>query len=485
LSIYHFNSGSLIDQVTIRRSPGGGAVAYLHAREDGDSGRLEAVKRKLEREDLQWSPTLQDGKPVLEVRGFGRKDGTLLDYLKETRAIQGITRKQDTVEDHLTARQKFRQRTLQLSGVAYFAGDASFVYSGIKEMSRDKKISNPYKMLAGLSYAAGSWFVALFGRGDKSDMHLRSIARAAIKDLKSQGMEPPKESSIQAAAEAYNNGIGKRIVDFFEKYPAEMTNGLFGIAGALITLGAAKKLRHFNSQKHIKDTRTSLMTDVVTGLMTVAAGLVTIFVREEKPDPDAPPKTGFAGLMQKMKARPLGVAGGLLGAATLGHAVSSGAEYREAGKMLKNPGATEEQLKDAREDRKGIWGRQVFVGTNLLAEGLMAVSHTGNGHGAPRRAGLHDSVQNVVADLVWRTAPDKREAVLRRLTTLVSSRRHLSCDSVQFQQGVKEKLAKMEQNPWVNPVAPRPESSAISEPETSRWRDMHSARMPVVSHSLH
>jgi len=492
VSIYRFGKNSPIDEISILRSTGGGACAYVHALENADPAILDRVKRKLEAEDWQWTPVCKDGKAVLEVRGFGRKDENLLSALKDAGAIIGGYSRQNLAENVTSSSAKLRQRTLQASGFSYFVGDANFMLYGWKEWRSGQ--SSAQDFVGGIFYSLGSWFIALFGRGDKTDVHLRDIARSTMKELEGKGVAFSKESALHAAAEAQNNGLWKRFRDFCEKYPAELTNGSFGLAGAFITWASIEKLKKFNPLTKIGHDKTSIKLDIGLGLMTVFAGLVSVLIKEEKPDPNDPPKTGFGRLWSNVKERPLSIAGSALAISTLCHAGSTIKDYRNAGMHLQKHERTKSWLKikeieEAKELRGSLVNRGIFVATNLLAEFLMAISSKGHGSGVKTDSSLDTSVHAVMADLVLRTPEPKREALIAEISRFLSSKDHLACKPEEVEAGIRAQLEGNKNNAW-NKVVPvlntrKPIGASQKSERTTAWaKKMEMEQAPALQPAM-
>lgn len=483
MTVYSFGKDSPIDEITVIRTEGGGARALIHAREGTDPALLHNITRGMEKKDWQWTPMEVDGKPVLEVRGFGGKDNELLRTMDALGSFKGLYQTYTAPHELISNKEKFKKRTLQFSGFSYFVGDANFMIYGWKEaFNKLGKLVHPQDLLAGIFYAAGSWFVALFGKGDKSDVHLRDIARETLKTLNGKGIRVDQGAALQAVAETHNRGFGKRIKDFCEKYPAELTNGFFGLAGTMITWGSITKLRHYDNPPDYTDrgifinehgrpskiahNKTAIKMDIGLGLMSLFAGLVSIFVREERPDPDAPPKKGVARLWQKVKEKPLRIAGYALGISTLCHAASTVKDYRHAGQLLAqykkdSSFLVPEEVEDAKKIQSGLINRGIFVGTNLLAEFLMSISSKGHGSGIKTDPSLDNSTHAVMADLLLRTPEEKRETLLADIAKSISHKDHLGGRPEEHAAAIRKQMDGLKNSPWLQSAASAPAEKAV------------------------
>ncbi len=485
MSVYRFDSHSPVDEVTVERSDGGGARGYLHAAEICEPACMERLKRKLEKEDLQWTPLWREGKPVLEVRGFGRKDENLLSILKEVGAISGPYTRKPLVSDLVGTTEKLNKRKLQASGLSYFIGDMSFMKYGYSEAFEGGKLVAPQDLLAGIFYALGSWFIALFGKGDKSDVQLRDLARTTLKEFKVKGVALPGKSSLHAAAESYNDGWFKKTIDFCEKFPSELTNGTFGLGGSMILWGSIRRLFALHRNPALVNdgghSKGATILDIGLGAMTLMAGLISVFVKEEKIDPEEEkqhPKKGLARLWQKIKEKPLRIAGGALMISTLCHAGSTTWDLINTKKNLGS--AFPAVRKRAQELKDNLFFRGVFVGSNLVAEGLMSTASKGHGSGVKTDTSLDRSAYAVMADLVLRSPEEQRESMLSMAAKILARKEHIGGDIPSIEEKIRAEMALMEKNPWNGAVEkPVIVTEAVHEEKDSNWRDR--VNTPVLS----
>ncbi len=464
--------------MVIRRTDGGGTRAYLHAREGASTAVLNNIKKALTEHAWQWTPILEGDRPMLEVRGFGKDESKLLPLLTAA-GVTGPVQKEATSDDKLSFTDKFKKNTLKASGYAYFLGDMGFLVYGWKESLRETTKSAKYlDLLGGVFYALGSPFIAFFGRGDKSDIQFRHLSYNMVREFDKNGVNIPRDASVRAVANGHNTTTWKKINTFFHRYPAEITNSIFALAGAMIfSKGAIKYREHL--AKGVKGSKagTPLLMDMALGAMTMLAGLISVFVEEEPAKPGEPRKTGLAGAWQFIKEKPLRAAGVALGISTLSHAGSTYLAYKGAVKALENPPANPtalqiEALKDAANKKSALPGRALFVAANLTAEGLMAISSKGHGAGVISDESLDKSAYAVGADLVYRTPPERREAMFNRVTAFLAGKEHLGGDKNAIVKGVREQLAAMEENPWSGaPVKRRTaEISAVPAKESTLWQ---------------
>ncbi len=499
MSVYTFdNTKSPIDKLTVYHTAGGGMRAYLHANENSDPADLAKIKTALTRRNLQWTPILEAGSPALEVRGFGKHESKLLHLLSADSATLGEAHKAATKDDKTTFKDKFRKNTLRASGAAYFLGDMSYLkYTWHDSHNQAGKLVKPSALAGGIFYALGTPFIMIFGRGDKSDLQFRHMSYNMLHELEEKKVAIPKDASVRAVANGHNTTAWKKFKTFCARYPAEITNSIFAAAGSMILIEKGGELKTFKWKpfKLLKEggfdalkksfktenvpkngqtahTLRSVLGDIGLGSMTVLAGLISVFVEEEKPKPGEPKKTGLAGLWQKVKERPLAAASAALMASTIAHATSTADDLRGARKALRpeNIGNfNTEQIWEKRNLVKSLPYRGIFVGSNIAAEVLMAVSSKGHGAGVISDKSLDTSAYAIAADLVYHSQPEKREVVLKSVSEFLAGKKHLAQDQKVVLSGIQKQLEAMENNPWAGDVAKK-KSEADASMSSSNWQ---------------
>lgn len=494
MSIYRFGNDSLVDEITFHHTGGGGARAYLHARPGADMAALDALKKSLTSSGLQSTPIEEDGKAVLEVRGYRKADDNLLDVLYRNGSILGKYQKEETPDDKITFWDKLKKNTLRASGVTYFIGDMSYLTYGAREaFDIAGKLTKPQSLAAAIFYAAGSPFMWAFGHGDKSSLQLKHLSYNMINELSADGVKIPKDAAIHDVANGHNSTLGKKIHTFLSRYPSEMTNAIFGLAGSMIIWEKAIDLKTFkwhplailkqegfqglkaslNRKEFIRGQSAhdlkSVLMDIGLGALTVSAGLVSVFVQEEVPKPDEPKQKGLARAWQWVKEKPLRTAGYLLIASTGAHAGSTWVDYKYV-KSIDTEKLPPIQVKEVEHLRGSLPRRALFVALSLLAEGLMSISSKGHGDGVISDNSLEHSSFAVAADLVARTTPEKREEVLAKTVAFLSGKKHLGGDAKVIEEGVRAQLATINANPWACLAPPAPKSDTQPEEEKTNWR---------------
>ncbi|MBY0355668.1 MAG: hypothetical protein K2Q12_08070, partial [Rickettsiales bacterium] len=378
MSSYRYFFPSPLSEISFRKGDAGGLRAYLVADANTSTEKLSHITQYLLAKGYQAIPVGYDEKPALEVRGFSNKEDFMRD-MKQNGFIQGsaVVKK---LPEHQTLWQKFRKNTLPLSSAFFLIGDASFIRYGMKEKSM-------LDTSAGLFYAGGT-LSNIIGSKDSSDLQIRDLAsKVADFIAKQPEFTSATPSALETNTAPQHHSLTQRAYDFVRHYPSDMLNGFFAMAGACIAAAAFNKYKSASlstSLKEAKHIRSVNIKDMGLGLTTLSAGAFGILVEEKKPDPNKPPAHGIEGIWQKIQANPLTITGIGYLVSTLFHAASSF-------QIMRHGNA---------EEKKAVLNRAVFVGANLIAELLVAVSSKGHGSGIGNDASVNESVIALAADKI-------------------------------------------------------------------------------------
>ena len=484
MGIYSYKGNSTIDRVTFVKTESGGSRAYIHARDNTDLEKIALIKQGLSLQSWQYVPSTTDkGDPVLELRGFG-DNAQLLQHLRKSGLVEGVASHVETPHEKIKFKDWVKKSTLGLSGMAYFAGDIGYTKYGYASGS-------PLDMAAGLAYFGGSATLFGFGKGDKSHYQIKDIARKIVSKLNEDGVVIPSESVLHQAAEGSKKGFLNSIRNIFDKYPAEVMNGFFAIAGALILGSAVKRLVSsqgnaldglgldqslVDSYGKFKDVGKIL--DIGLGSMTITSGLLSMFMQEKAHDPHAPkPTTAWGKLTEWIKEKPLRVAGYGYMVSTMMHAGSTAVEYKFAKQIHKGLGQVAapglgtgsngetlhhnycEEKKESAQMLASIPWRALFVGANLVAEFLMAISSKGHGDGVKDES-IEKSSYAIATDLIARQPAHRREGLIDYLSGYLAMPEVLGGKAEDIADKIRNQLGAMLQNPWAqDPHMARTETS--------------------------
>lgn len=417
---YIYDPASLIDQVTFVENEAGTVRAYLHASKQATDDYLAHTLLLLRKKDFNCTPYDLEGTAVLEVRDF-EKPSTLINFLQDIKVVQGKPKVETIKEDNISFFDKLRKRTLQLSGLFYLTGDLSYIKYGIESRK-------PEEIFAGLSYLTGTLTLALFGR-DPSEAHIKRISQDLARHIISEGMDSLPNSGLASFTEYKDQGQLGKLKDFISFHAAEIMNYAFAVAG----MGIARSAWKYHTDPKDRKIR---YQDIAIGITNSTASLASNLVEEKAPDPNAPPAQGIGKIWDYIKHRPLAIAGyGLLGS-TLLHAKSSFELFqkaREAGDI---------------KARNAALFRGVFVGTNIIAELLMAVSSKGHGEGVKSDVSIEDTTYSLAAEIIARQPKNVQDIAVKRIAEFLADPHVLGGKVETIAAGINHHLKGLETNPW-------------------------------------
>lgn len=453
MSIYQYSQGSVIDEVTFVKSDGGSLRAYLHALPDTSEKILGDISLAMAKRGWQVVPHTLNGKQTLEVRGFGRNqqvNGVLFDnkWAHGSAKITSDEKKSAKFTDTI------KKRSLFLSGFAYLAGDIFFIKYG----HEDNK--NKLNIAAGLAYMGGTISSLLFARKDTPDLQIKEIAGKMAAHMREQNIDVPDDCSLKSITEDKHKGIIKTADDLFRRYPAEMMNSFFAIAGACIATAAIQnkilfpkvsdvaleemtnKLKKLSPhltdytqtaeaevKKHMK---TSGWLDVGLGTMTMSSAAFGNLVEEKAHDPDSPKKHGMAGVWEWAQERPLAVAGIGYMISTMCHAASTEKDWKHADSITK----------------KSVRWRRLFVATNLLAEALIALSSKGHGKGVVSDKSVGDSAISLAAELIAKQPAAQQNHLIDYMSGFLGREDVLAMKDDEVKDLLRTQVELVKKNPW-------------------------------------
>lgn len=435
MSIYRYSNGSVIDEITFKRSDNGAVRAYIHAHDGVDKLKLAEITEELAVREWQFIPSTQNGKPALEIRGFGKEE-KLKQLLSDNAWINGKPTIEQEKEDKTSFSDKFKKRSLQASGLFYLLSDAAYTAYGYKKAHWED-------IAAGVGYLAGSSVLTAYGKHDTATTEIHDIAKKMEEAVKQHAEKLPDNCSLSAITKDHKHGIIKTADDFLKRYPSEMLNASFILAGGLIMTsafrnGALSKNFDFSGKtpQQIKDLTKSAWMNVGIGVVNMVGGLSSIMITEKAHDPDAPKKHGLESLWEKIQEKPLAVAGISYIVSTIFHAGSNYKDYIVA----KQTG--DKQMLAA------VPYRAAFIGACLVAEVLMAVSSKGHGSGVIVDNSVDESIVSLAADLIVQQPAKDREQLIDYLATFLWRDDVMAMKDEQVKALLQKEVALAENNPW-------------------------------------
>ncbi len=494
MSVYKYNGTSVIDEVTIRKVANGSVRAYLHGREGLDMATVQSIKDKIEEAGFEWLSFTLDGKPVLEVRGFEKRNVftnlissekqelPLLNFLSQNKFIQGKPTKSEEPGDRIGWKELFKKNTLFLSGLAMATADIGFSIYGFKE-AKIHKMVNPHhqrdfsEMLAGFSYLGGSTMLSLYGRNDQSDLQVREMAGMILEKAQERGMVMD-DSAAASLGKERKEGVFTKVDNFFRKHPAEVGNMMYFTAGTLIAQSALRnralaKPRPDMTAQQISEMRKGGWGDTALGTTTMASGLFATFGKEKVADPDAPKKHGLGAVVDWIQSNPLAVASyGYIGS-TLCHAYTTYVERKEAIRASKDLKLSASERLIAGEKVKAVPWRVLFIGATLVGEFLLSISSKGHGQGVVSDNSVNDSSVAIAADLILRQPKPMQEELIKYLGNFLGQPDVLAIGDEDAIKLLRQQVETMRNNPWAMSASSSSKNkrqSILASPQADAWR---------------
>ena len=467
MSLYSYSNSKVIDEVSFKRTANGALRAYVHACPQVGQGQIEDILKAFQKEDYICIPFTVNNKPVVEVRGF-KRDAELITLLHKNGWVDDKPKIAKELEDNVGWMEKIKKRGLQSAGVLYSIGDVNFIAYGLKD-------SSPLDMAAGICYALPTPVLMAYGRNDQSQIQIKDFARQMAKEFKKEVAALPDCSTKEFASDK-RQGTFQHINELLQRYPSEFMNLSYAAAGACIFAAAVRHLGHLKGHglpantvdgwmKHLGKTQPGVTREVATatglknirtenylnagvGVATMASGLFGTLVKEKVRDVDDKPKTGLSGLWEKMRERPLTVAGAGFMVSTLLHA-----------------GATWVAVKGQDpKHKKAVPYRVAFVISALLAELMVAVSSKGHGEGVVSDSSVDESAIALAADLIVKQPKGMQNALIEEMGKFLGRPEVLAMKDEEATRRLRHYVEHGRGNPWA--LSKEAVATHLSQPHT-------------------
>lgn len=464
---YSYAPSGAVSEITFKKTEGGQNYAYLKASASATNSKLNDIMCQAADHGWQVAPTHLGTQSVLQIAGF-RRQNDVASWLQQHEYAVGTPTITEGPSEKPTFREQLKKRSLAASGVAYLAGDASFMKYGYEG-------HDPLNVAAGIMYFGGTASLLGFGRKDQSDLQIRDIATKLDAYMKENGKTLPASCSLDSIKAKKDQGLIKKADDLFRQYPSEMMNLFFAAAGACIMTSAyrahvkpadaqkalheaedaahqilarwnaeptkyAKQLKESGgSFDHVlkqvqKNNHTEGWLDVGLGSLTGISGLFAMSVKEKKPDPDAPKKEGWEMLWEKIQSKPLAVAGIGYMVSTLCHAVSTGIAWQYA----------------SNSRRKSVPWRATFVASNLVAELLLAISSKGHGEGVKSDGNVDSTIISLAAEQISKQPIAMQEGLIDYVVGFLGRPDVLALKNDEARERLTHEVELMRNNPWAH-----------------------------------
>ena len=482
MPIYRYQHESLVDVVHILTNEKGGLRAYLYADDGKDSDRLRTLKQSLRAQGYKCVPTLYDGKPVLEVRGFNKAD-ELMGYLDGMRALTGKPEVVAAEGDVRSRKSKLSNGTLKFAGYSYNVGDAAYMYYSagpvfdklkdpakrvlyLAEENKSSRFFDGLGIVSGIGYALGSFCLTFFGSKDQSINTITAATSKVERFARTQGYQIAPESSIAFVNHEPKRTAWESLKHTIGRYPSESLNSIYVGVGlclsaasfyhatriisrplaskileekGVLALEEGKRLAEAERLAdkdfvHNKKMQKWDKIDVGLGAVTATSAILGLTVKEQKRLEGDPKRHGIGGVIDWIKEKPLRATGIGYGIATGFHAVAT------YGKWTVDP--------RYKEDTKYLKGRVIFIAANVISEAMLFMSSKGHGVGIKPDKSINDSVISAAAELVLRQPQEKREAVINQLSGYIASPEVLAIHAAEVEKSIRQNIAELDKNPW-------------------------------------
>jgi hypothetical protein len=430
VTLYHYGDDSVIQKISLGKSAGGGARAFIYAGEAATDEQASAIKDLLNTHGWHCVATEKDGEYCLELRGV--KDIEPLENALRARGfLAGKQAHASADGKRISTGERIRNNMLLVSGGLNMLADVGYIrYGVLKSKLRDHEKDNWQETAAGGAYMAGSTALTLFGHGDKSDHHINELCIKLRDKFLLDGLEIPERCAIRSFT-TEQPGVLNHLKQFMEKHPSELGNGSYAVAGGLIALGA-----HNNTGD-----KSTKVTESILGLTTVVSGLTPVVVKEQAPDPNRPePKTPIGKAIRWVQERPNRVAGYGYMVSTAAHAVETVRKLWEA--------TSEKDPKEKMLTYEAYGMRGVFIVFNLISEVIMTLSSKGHGSGVKTDKSLDETAYAITADAIAHQAPGAREKLIVDLSQFLAHKDVLGGKEGEIETVLRSRVAKLSRNPW-------------------------------------
>lgn len=477
LTVYRYQSGSLLDSVQVLTNEAGGMRAYLFAADDAPSNELREKKQAIR--ELGWKcvPIVHDGKPALEVRGFKDADELTVELhrLGITGAVTSITADEG---DKRSRKDKLSNATLKLAGLSYNVGDLSYLTYAYRQYKDElvpvaetlkgnhTNFFNKVNIFAGLGYGLGSLALTFYGSRDQSLNTINSANRKIYAHLRNQGIEVPEGSTLKSSMEEKDRGFWGNINHTLAKYPSETLNSVYvGVGLALMAAAGyrlarpiAKNLAGKELAKAMHERKTEWW-DIGLGSITAASAIAGLTIKEKKPMEGDEKRKGLGRILDWIQEKPLLATG-------IGYMVATA--FHAKGTYNKYYGIKGEEVNQT--VRKTVVFRGIFVAANIFSEIMLALSSKGHGAGVKPDDSIDKSVIGATAELILRQPPEKRDALIENMAGYMASREVLGVKAETIAAELRTHINLLDNNPWTKHYVPnqKGEMQEVEENSTAK-----------------
>lgn len=494
MAIYRYPTESLIDEVHVLTNEKGGLRAYLYADNGSDTEHLRRIKQDLRAEGMKCVPTVHEGRPVLEVRGF-KKTEELITNLDKLHAFKGNAHITAEASDVRSKKEQRANSTLKLAGLSYNVGDISYIIYAYRQFKDEfvpnvkgnlTNFFNKFNIYAGIGYALGSTALSVYGSRDQSLNTINAANQKIYAHLRKEGIDVPEGSTLKSATQEKDRGFFGNIDHFLAKYPSETLNSIYVFVGfALMTAAGYRATRPTagltgEALAHAIKDKKAEVKDIGLGVMTAGSALAGLMIKEKKPIEGERKRKGIGRVIDWIQEKPLRATGIGYFISTLFHAASTVDKYR---------------IGDV-QTRKTVVYRGVFVAANIFSEVMLFLSSKGHGTGVKPDDSVDRSVIAATAELTLRQPLEKREKFIENISGFMASRDVLGLSAEKISAELRTHIKALESSPWTkyyvaakadgvadvatlpgdNPLKTEPKEPAKAVPTTMISHAQHNAK---------
>ncbi len=458
MAIYRYQPESLIDSLQMAVNDSGGARAYLHAGKTANYEQLQVLQQAIQAEGWHTVPTLVDGEPVLEVRGFKKPDDALT-FLSNHGWTQGTPNVQPQENDTPTLKEKRQARTLKFAGLSYNIGDISYLLYTVgpylahrKTMSPTDKLFGKLDIAGGIGYMAGSLALTRWGDKDQSQNTIRTAVKKIERYAMKEGIGIEADTGLKQITTDQPKTLWDKINLVGGRYPSEVLNSVYvGVGACIAAVSFYRGTREIPGHlvgKELADalaTRKAFRQDVGLGMLTGASAIAGLTIKEKKWVEGEPHRKGLGRVLDFIQEKPLRATGIGFMLATLCHAKGTYAHWKAG---------TEKPIYLA--------GRGIFVATNLFSEAMIALSSKGHGTGVKPDESIDKTVIAATAEMLLRQPEAERARLIDQLAGYIASPEVLGGKADVIAGRLHKQIESMKASPWLKYVNEAP--TALPEP---------------------
>lgn len=437
---YNWQESSPLKQIHVAKNAGGWLQVVIYAPDNVDD-KLAALPQYLTKQGFITYLDEVDGKHVLKVADFGKKEESVLDALKSGGFISGTATKAKIPDrtEKLGIIANIRKYSMSIGSAFGEIGHASWFTLGA--LTNDKS-----KMTVGTLYGTSTALTTAFGTGAGA-IRFSEIVSGLHDYLKKEGIELPDPAIRTPEVVFRERNLATRTWDTVKTHPIQTTNTISLPGNALQALGGLQRMRENKSREGFGQ----LLNGTGAGL----SALIASFVPEATPEKIEAYKKhkgfwkslmeGHVGEAMKIlpdsaymliARRPLAVQGTLLLADNTGmiyDALQASKNYKAA----KSTGNG-----NAKFYIPLLTGITAATWTTASLFTAISSKHRDKSFFA------YDGLYAQAANLLMALPEAERPKVIRKVSEYFSAEPEIHLKQEELERGLQEKMKELANNPW-------------------------------------